>query len=35
VSNLVKEIIAIILQLDPMPKGKTQNQHESGYTQVG
>jgi hypothetical protein len=25
----------LISQLDPMPKGKTQNQHESGYTQVG
>eukprot|EP01047_Picozoa_sp_COSAG01_P039904 COSAG01_NODE_3323_length_6256_cov_2.121813_1_plen_76_part_00 len=25
----------VISQLDPMPKGKTQNQHESGYTQVG
>ena len=25
----------IISRLDPMPKGKTQNQHKSGYTQVG
>jgi hypothetical protein len=34
-SSVVILWIDIISQLDPMPKGKTQNQHESGYTQVG